>query len=70
MTKSYRIRIQGLLDPAWSEHFEGLTISPEDNETTLLVGEVCDDAQLHAILRALLSLNLSILFLEQIAADK
>ena len=36
----YKIRIKGHLDPEWSDWFEGLTITLEEDGTTLLSGPV------------------------------
>jgi hypothetical protein len=46
----YQIRIKGHLDQQWTEWFEGLTITLEDNGDTLLTGPVIDQAALHGLL--------------------
>ena len=40
----YQIRIKGHLDSQWSDWFEGLTITLEDNGETQLAGFVADQA--------------------------
>ena len=40
----YQIRIKGHLDPQWTNWFEGMTITLEDNGDTLLTGSVVDQA--------------------------
>jgi hypothetical protein len=47
----YQIRIKGHLDRQWTDWFEGLTITLEDNGETLLTGPVVDQAALYGVLR-------------------
>lgn len=47
----YQIRIKGHLGRHWSDWFEGLTITLEDNGETLLTGLVLDQAALYGLLR-------------------
>ena len=54
----YEIRIKGHLDDRWSDWFEGLTITLEDNGDTLLTGPVIDQAALHGLLKKVRDLGL------------
>jgi len=47
----YEIRIKGHLDDRWTDWFEGLTITLEENGNTLLTGPVVDQAALHGLLK-------------------
>jgi hypothetical protein len=47
----YQIRIKGHLGSQWTDWFEGLTITLEDNGDTLLTGPVVDQAALHGLLK-------------------
>lgn len=47
----YAIRIKGHLDSRWAAWFEGLTITLENDGTTLLTGPVTDQAALHGLMR-------------------
>jgi hypothetical protein len=47
----YQIRLKGHLRPQWTEWFEGLTITLEDNGDTLLTGPVIDQSALHGLLK-------------------
>ena len=47
----YQIRVKGHLGRQWTEWFEGLTITLEDDGDTLLTGSVVDQAALHGLLR-------------------
>lgn len=62
----YEIRVGGHLDRAWSEWFDGFTISyPADGET-LLSGRVADQAALQGILSKSWDLGLSLLSLRRL----
>ncbi len=47
----YQIRIKGHLGQQWVDWFEGLTITLEDNDNTLLPGPVVDQAALYGLLK-------------------
>jgi hypothetical protein len=47
----YQIRIKGHLGHQWTDWFEGLTITLEDDGHTLLTGPVVDQAALHGLLK-------------------
>jgi hypothetical protein len=57
----YQIRIKGHLDRRWTDWFEGLTITLEDNGETLLTGTVVDQAALHGLLRRVRDLGMPLL---------
>ena len=57
----YQIRIKGHLGPQWTEWFEGLTITLEDNGETLLTGPVVDQSALHGLLRKVRDLGMPLL---------
>lgn len=61
MVTIYEIRIQGYLDPSWSDWLEEMTITPEDNYETLICGPVPDQAALHGILNRIRDMNLKLL---------
>ena len=60
---SYRIEIEGRLDPRWSSWFDGLTIAVEGQDlvVTTLTGAVPDQASLRGILNKIWDLNLSLI---------
>jgi hypothetical protein len=66
--RSYRIRIDGHLDRAWSEWFDGLTIAHEADGTTTLIGPVVDQAMLYGLLARARDLGLTLVALERVEA--
>jgi hypothetical protein len=57
----YQIRLKGHLGPQWTEWFDGLTITLENNGDTLLTGPVTDQAALHSLLKKVRDLGLPLL---------
>lgn len=47
---SYHIRVEGHLDLAWQEWFEGRELFHEESGTTLLIGVLPDQAALQGVL--------------------
>jgi hypothetical protein len=64
----YEIRVQGHLDQRWSTWFDGLTISYEGDDITLLRGALVDEAALHGVLNKVRDLALPLLAVNRIAA--
>jgi hypothetical protein len=58
---AYQIRIKGHLGHHWSDWFEGLAITLEDNGETLLTGSVVDQAALHGVLRKVRDVGMPLL---------
>ncbi len=54
----YEIRLKGHLDDRWSDWFEGLTITLEEDGDTLLTGPVVDQAALHGLLKKVRDLGM------------
>jgi hypothetical protein len=57
----YEIRIEGHLDGRWTEWFEGLGITLEENGDTLLTGPVVDQAALHGLLKKVRDLGMPLI---------
>ncbi len=57
----YQIRIKGHLGPQWTDWFEGMTITLEENGDTLLTGPVVDQAALHGLLRKVRDLGMPLI---------
>ena len=57
----YQIRIKGHLGRQWTNWFEGLIITPEDNGETLLTGPVVDQAALYGLLKKVRDLGVTLI---------
>jgi hypothetical protein len=66
----YEIRLKGHLDDRWTEWFEGLAITLEENGDTLLTGPVVDQAALHGLLRKVRDLGLLLVSVNRVLVDK
>ena len=64
----YEIRVQGRLDQRWSTWFDGLTISYEGDDITVLRGSLVDEAALHGMLIKVRDLALPLLAVNRVAA--
>ncbi len=65
----YQIRLKGHLDRQWTDWFEGLTITLEDNGETLLTGSVIDQAALHGLLKKVRDLGMPLVAVNQIQCN-
>ena len=57
----YQIRIKGHLSCTWTDWFDGLTITLEDNGDTLLTGPVIDQAALHGLIKKVRDLGMPLI---------
>jgi hypothetical protein len=56
----YEIRVTGHLALRWATFFDGMTLTPQDDGTTVIHGAVVDQSALHGLLRKLSDLGLSL----------
>ena len=61
----YEIRIKGHLDARWAGWFEGLAMRLEEDGDTRLTVPVVDQAALHALLRRVRDLGMTLLSINQ-----
>ncbi len=54
------IRVEGHLEPAWEEWLDGFRISHAENDQTVLIGEVKDQAALYGLIAKLRDLGLKL----------
>ncbi len=54
----YQIRLKGHLGSQWTDWFDGLTITLEEDGDTLLTGPVIDQAALHGLLKKVRDLGM------------
>lgn len=68
-SRRYRIRIEGEIDPTWSDRLGGLqirtqTMDDETGRTTTLEGVLTDSSALAGVLATLHTLNVTLLSVE------
>ncbi len=56
----YHIRLEGHLDPSWSEWLDGMAITHLESGETLLSGALADQAALHGLLAKVRDMNLKL----------
>ena len=61
----YQIRVMGHLDQGWSDWFDGMAISPDEEGGTLITGHVVDDAALYGLLKKVRDSGLRLLSVNQ-----
>jgi hypothetical protein len=66
----YQIRIKGHLGHQWTDWFEGLTITLEEDGDTLLTGTVIDQAALHGLLKKVRDLGMPLLLVNSAEASQ
>lgn len=64
----YQIRIEGHLGQQWTERFDGLTITLQENGDTLISGPVIDQAALHGLLRKVRDLGVTLISVNFVGA--
>ena len=62
-----RVRVQGELAPSWSAVFGDLAVAADPDGTTLVTGELTDQAALHGLLGAIRDLGLSLISVDTVA---
>jgi len=71
---TYRIVVEGYLDPSYSDRIAGMTISTTDRGNrkplTTIVGRVRDQAELSGVLETLYSLHLTLVKVETTDGDE
>jgi hypothetical protein len=65
----YEIHFQGQLGAHWATRFDGMTLTPLDDGTSVLQGPVADQAALHGLLRQLGDIGITLLSLHQQDSD-
>ena len=70
LSAPYEIRLKGHLDARWSDWFDGLKISLEDNGNTCLTGPIVDQAALHGLLAKIRDLGLPLISLTRVSSPQ
>ena len=66
---TYQIRIEGQLGEQWTDWFEGLTITQEEDGTTVLTGPVLDQSALHGLLKKVRDLGAHLVSVNRMEID-
>jgi hypothetical protein len=66
----YEIRLKGHLDSRWAAWFHGLSLTNENDGTTVLHGPVIDQAALHGLLQRVRDVGLPLLSVTQLEPDQ
>jgi hypothetical protein len=66
----YEIRLTGHLDAHWTAWFDGLTVSHESDGTTVISGQIVDQAALHGLLQRVRDLGLPLVSVSQVEGDQ
>ena len=64
----YEIRLTGHLDARWTAWFDGWTVSHERDGTTVISGQVADQAALHGLLQQVRDLGLPLISVTRVDA--
>lgn len=68
--RRYEIRLQGHLDSRWAAWFDGLTLTNENDGTSVIAGPVVDQAALHGLLRKVRDVGLPLVSVLQVEPDQ
>jgi hypothetical protein len=66
----YEIRLEGRIDPRWAAWFDGMTVSSHADGTTVIHGQVADQAALHGLLQRLRDLGLPLLSVDRVDPNR
>lgn len=66
----YEIRTQGHLDARWAAWFDGLVLTRDTDGTTVIHGQVLDQAALYAVLLKLRDLGLPLVSVTPVPVDQ
>ena len=66
----YQITVKGHLNPNWADWFDGLTITPLPNGTTVISGPVVDQAALHGVLRKVRDLGMLLISVTRVRSGQ
>jgi hypothetical protein len=65
MSTIYEIRVEGHIDPGWSDWLEGMAVTLLENGETVLSGPVADQSALHGLLNRIRDMNLNLVMVER-----
>jgi hypothetical protein len=66
----YEIRLKGHLQPRWTGWFDDMTITNQDDGTTVIRGPVVDQSALHGLLHKVRDIGLPLVSVVRVPADE
>ena len=66
----YEIRLTGRLDAHWAAWFDGLTVIDETDGTTVIRGQIADQAALHGVLQRVRDLGLPLVSVTRVEPEE
>jgi len=67
--QTVEIRVKGHIDEHWSDWFEGLTVRHIEQDETILLGTVVDQAALYGLLAKLRGLGLPLISVNSVEVE-
>jgi len=62
----YEIRLTGHLDARWAAWFDGLTVTHDADGTTVISGQIADQAALHGVLQRVRDMGMPLVSVTQV----
>jgi hypothetical protein len=66
----YEIRLKGHLQPRWARWFDDMTVTNQDDGTTVVCGLIVDQAALHGLLNKVRDIGLPLVSVVRVPADE
>jgi len=66
----YEIRLTGRLDAHWAAWFDGLAVRHENDGTTVIHGQIADQAALHGVLQRVRDLGMPLVSVTRMEPDE
>lgn len=70
MKATYQIKVKGHVDDQWSDWFNGLTITHQNDSTSMLSGPLPDQTALHSVLNKIRDMNLPLVLVQLIEQER
>jgi hypothetical protein len=65
----YELRLKGHLDSRWAAWFDGLSLTNESDGTSIIHGQVADQAALHGLLQKVRDIGLPLISVTPVEPD-
>ena len=66
----YEIRLKGHLDSRWAAWFDGLSLTNESDGSSVIQGQVVDQAALHGLLQKVRDVGLPLISVTQVQPEQ